>query len=372
MRSHIARILLAATVVLVAIIGCVRRPLYVMEGNSIRVMVRILWKAKFYPDGIKPSGVSLYFFRNDEFYMQYSTSEVDSCSVQLEPGHYKLYMISQSPEEYGQMEFVNMTDYDRASVNVNETKSKWYTKKDPKETLIGNPELMTAGVSDEFDVSEDMVYEYQYYQYELKRLRQTALKDDIYDTRVAAAEAAVDYYTIRVPVYPKSVVSQYWVTIYSDNADVLQAVRASTSGMARSFELTHDVTGPEEGTQFITQWSLTIDDPGKRVGHVDGKITTFGFPKGDLPSPQRDSTLNVAALLVDNETVEDYVFNVGDKITLEEPPVGYRHLYRLVLGSVSAPAIHPPDVKPPSGSVSGGFTAGVAEWDEEQNVEIGI
>ena len=352
--------------------SCQRRPLYVVEGSGVKVVVKVLWKVDVYPDGVKPSGVSFYFFRDDKFYMQYTTSEVDSCAVQLEPGRYKLYMISQSPVEYGQMVFNDMTDYDRANVSAVETSRSWYSTKATNETPISNPELMAAGVSEEFEVSEDMVIDYQHYQYELKRLRMNATKGDNDELRIAKAEAAVNYYTIRVPVYPKNIVSQYWVTIYSDNADVLQSVRASTTGMARTFLLTHDMTGPSEGTQFITQWSLTMDDPGRGVGHVDGKITTFGFPRGEMPSPQRDSTLNVAALLIDNETVENYVFNVGDKITLEEPPVGYRQLYRLVFGSVSAPAIHPPDVKPKPGSDAGGFTAGVAEWDEEQNVGVEI
>ena len=365
-------IMMTLTTLVTLIASCQRRPLYVVEQNGVKVVVKVMWKTEVYPDGVKPSGVSFYFFRDEKFYMQYTTSEVDSCAVQLEPGRYKLYMISQSPEEYGQLVFKDMTDYDRANVSVVETTRAWYKTKEPDETLISNPELMTAGVSEEFEVSEDMVIDYQYYQYELKRLLKSATKGVDDEWRISKAEAAVDYYTIRIPVYPRNIVSQYWVTIYSDNADVLQAVRAGTSGMARTFQLTQDVTGAAEGTQFITQWELTMDDPGRRVGHVDGKITTFGFPRGEMPSPQRDSTLNVATLLIDNETVENYVFNVGDKIILDDPPMGYRKLYRLILGSVSAPAIHPPDVKPQPGSDAGGFTAGVAEWDEEQNVGVEI
>ena len=315
----------------------------------MKVLVKVLWKVDVYPDGVKPTGVTLYFFRDGKFYMQQTTSNVDSCVVQLDPGRYKLYMISQSPEEYGTMEFADMQDFDKARVSVVETKSSWYTRAD-SEALINSPELMVVGVSDEFEVSESLME--QYYR--------------------TATKAGVDvyYYTILVPVDPQCVTSQFWVTIYSDNADVLKSVRGSTTGMARTFNLTQGKTGDEEGTQLITQWTLTMDDPGRRVGHLDGYITTFGFPRGELPSATRDSTLNVSTLLVDNETVDHYVFNVGNLITLDNPPPGYRSLYRLILGSVEAPKIHPSHVDPPGDA--NGFVATVSEWDEEEPVEVNM
>lgn len=321
-------------------------PLHLRQ--SLEVIVKVLWKVDVYPEGIKPDGVTLYFFRDGEFYMQHTTAEVDSCIVALAPGHYKLFMISQSPEEYWKMEFNDLTDFEKARVSVAETKSSWYTRAD-EEVLINNPEPMVAGASQEFEVTEDMIYQQN----------QAATK----------AGENVYYYVIRVPVDPQSIVSEYWVTIYSDNADVLKSVRASTSGMARTFLLTQDKTGDDEGTQFITQWTLTIDDKAKRIGHLDGIVTTFGFPRGELPSPGRDSTLNVSTLLVDNETVESYTFYVGDKIHLEDPPhEGFRYLYHVTFGSIFEPAIHPKDVKPHGG----GFTAGVTDWDEEVNVDVDL
>lgn len=344
--SKVIRILMVVLVLSAAAFGCQRRPLYYTDQEGMDVIVKVLWKAEVYPEGEKPNGVTLYIFRDGEFYKQYTTADVDSSTVQLEAGRYRLLMITQSPEESGQMEFADMTDFEKARVSVVETETKWYTRAE-NEQLIANPEIMSVGISDEFEISEAQVENY------------------LLDVK---ANTQVKYYTVRVPIYPKSIVSQYWVTIYSDNADVLRSVRASTSGMARTFELTQDKTGDEEGTQFITHWSLTMDDPESRVGHLDGKITTFGFPRGESPSQTRDSTLNVSALLIDNQTVEDYVFNVGDKITSETPPVGYRALYRLVFGSVTVPAIHPPDVKPDT--QSSGFDANVSDWEEGEQVEI--
>lgn len=371
------KLLIPLLLVVALALCCQRRPLFYMEEEGMKVIVKVLWKAEVYPEGIKPSGVSLYLFRDGEFYMAHTTSNVDSSALQLEPGTYRLFMITQSPEEYGRMEFDHMTDFNNASVSVTETQSKWYSRAADEE-LISNPEMMSVGVSEVFEVSEETVENYQHYTHNLNQYRRAAgtkADGDIEDPTLAddinQAQTMINYYTIRVPIYPKSIVSQYWVTIYSDNVDVLMSVRASTSGMAKTFELTQDVTGEDIGTQFITQWAMTIDEPATRIGHVDGKITTFGFPNGEVPSAMRDSTLNVSALLIDNQTVENYVFNVGDKITSEDPPEGYRALYRLIFGSTSAPAIHPPDVRPPD-SGGGGFTAGVTEWDEEMHVGVDI
>ena len=343
-RKTLIPVLLTAAIL--AASSCIEPILHLRQ--SMEVLVKVLWKVDVYPEGQKPNGVTLYVFREGEFYLQHTTSNVDSCVLQLAPGHYKLYMISQSPEEYWTMSFEDMHDFDNARVSAVETKSSWYTRADD-EVVINNPELIVAGVSDEFEVSEAMVEQYN-------------------RSLTKAGENAV-YYTILVPVNPQSITSQYWVTIYSDNADVLKSVRASTTGMARTFYLTQGKTGDDEGTQLISQWTLTIDDPERRVGHLDGYVTTFGFPRGELPSSNRDSTLNVTTLLVDDQTIENYVFYIGDKIHLEDPPDGYRYLYRIVFGSIFEPAIHPENVRPQG---SGGFIAGVTDWDEEINSDVEI
>ena len=360
---------LVAAAALVA--GCaIEPPLHLRQ--ALKVVVKVIWKAEIYPEGDKPTGVTLYIFRDGEFYKQQTTASVDSCMLSLEPGKYKLLMISQSPDEFGSVEFKDMTDFENASVSILETKSSWFTRaSEDGEVLITNPENMVVGVSEEFEVSAELVEEFNE---ELARRRQekATKADDTGKTpeEVEAYETLVSYYTIRVPVYPQSIVSLFWVSIYSENADLLKSVRCSTSGMAKSFMLTKGTTTDEEATQIITEWSLTIDDPVNRVGHLDGKVATFGFPNGEKPSPQRDSTLNVTTLLADYKTTDNYVFSVGDKITEEKPPDGYRSVYRLILGSVTEPVMHPPDVRP--ADEASGFDAVVSDWEEGESRDISM
>ena len=348
---------------LAAGMSCQRRPLYLLDEVGCKVVVKVLWKVDVLPDGIKPTGVTLYIFKDGEFYMSHTTADVDSCAVHLDPGKYKLLLISQSPDEFGQMEFLDMDNLDNAQVRALETKSTWYQTKGEEEVLMANPEVMVAGVSEEFEVSEEAVENFQ----EVYRDYRTRNQRGESGPEMERADSLVKYFTIRVPVNPRNVVSQLWISIYSDRADALKSVRASTSGMARSFLLSQDRTGPEEGTQIVSQWRLVMDDEFTRIGHLDGMVATFGYPNGEMPSPLRDSTLNVATLLVDNKTIQTYVFNVGDKIVAGEPPLGYRSLYRLVLGSVEEPVLHPADVILEDRS---GFDANVEDWGEGETVEI--
>ena len=368
--------IIAVLVALAAAFACQRRPLENLESATSRVIVKCLWEVSVYPDGIKPDGISLYFFRDGEYYSSITTSNVDSCEVQLPVGRYKMYMINQSPEEYWRETFQNMTSFDNASASLTETSVRWVTRSDD-EAIVENPDkLICAGVSQEFEITQEMTEEYQYYYSTWKSIR---ARNGHSTTRAGEGGSGdpeedyyherVQYYTIRIPIYPKNIVSQLWVTIYAGNVGALQSMRAFNSGMARTWELTRETTASERAIQLInaSQWTLTYDDRPLGIGHVDGIITTFGLPDGEQPSATRDSTLNVSALLVDNSTVANYTFNVGDKMQVLEPNPGYRNLYRLVFGSATEPIITFPDVRPEGG---GGFTGSVEDWEEEIEVNM--
>ena len=364
----------AAMLLAVLVGGCQRRPLETFYRSTIRVIVKCLWKVTMYPDGIKPSGVTLYFFRDGEFFTSITTANVDSCEVQLPKGVYRMYMISQSPEEYWKMEFEHMTDFNEADATLRTTSTpNWIsTRGTIDDPVVENPEILYAGVSDQFEITDEMTEEYQMNYVKLKALKSKAAsestKGSIAD-EIEQYEERVQYYTIRIPIEPQNIVSQLWTTIYAGNADVLKSVRASTSGMAKTFELTQFTTNDESAIQIISEWRLTMDDEERRVGHIDGIITTFGLPNGEAPTEMRDSTLNVSALLIDNATVANYVFDVGNKIQELPPNQGYRGLYRLIFGTKEDPIITLPDVDDPN-KKSSGMDATVDDWEEGETVEI--
>ena len=364
----------ATLVMLAALVsGCERRQLESIVNLTQRVVVKCTWEVDAYPEGERPTGITLYIFKDGEFYSSVTTSNVDSPELHLGKGTYRMYMISQSVDEFATMKFYDMSIYPDARSVLEPASADWATR-GPNELVVQDPEVLLAGTSEEFSITDEAVIEYQSV-YEKWRAKKklidsgSATGEDAEE--YARLEEQVEYSTIHVPIKARDVVSQFWVTIYVGNADMLQSMRASISGMARTFDLTRDVTDVEKATQVLRYWSLGLDDNLSHIGHVDGIITTFGLPEGETPSTLRDSTLNVSALLIDNETVADYVFNVGDKIQELTPNPGYRNLYRLVFGSVYNPAIELPDVTPVE-SGGGGFTADVTDWEEEIEAEIPI
>ncbi len=365
---------IAAALVLLASVftACERRPLEYISSLTVRVIVKCIWEVNAYPEGERPTGITLYLFKNGSFYNSITSSNVDSLEIMLEKGHYAMYMISQSVDEYGTMEFQDMSDFSRARSILEPGTADWATR-GPEEIVVQDPEVLLAGTAKEFDITEEMAVEYQntYKTWSDKKkaaAESGATSDE--EMEITSLEERVEFLTVRIPISPYNTVSQFWVTIYVGNADMLQSMRASVTGMARTFDLTQDVTDIEKATQVLRYWSLNMDDNLSHVGHVDGLITTFGLPEGETPSTLRDSTLNVSALLVDNKTVADYVFNVGDKIEELKPNPGYRKLYRLVFGSKDNPEIVFPDVIPVE--AGGGFTANVTDWEEEIEAEIPI
>lgn len=375
-KGRLTIFLLVAILATLLMGGCQRRPLELVYRSSVRVIVKCIWNISVYPDGVKPSGITLYFFRDGEFYTSMTTANVDSCEVQLPQGQYQMYMISQSPEEFWKMEFENMTDFDNAATTLRtSTTPNWVSRgtTTPSPSVVENPEILYAGVSNFFEITEEMTEEYQTNYRKLKNLRASAAgaRTKAEEDEISYYEELVEYYTIRIPIYPQNVVSQFWVSIYAKNADVLKSVRASTSGMAKTFELTQFTTNNETAIQIIDEWKLSMDDVDNRIGHIDGIITTFGLPNGEVPTVLRDSTLNVSTLLIDNTTVKDYTFDVGDKIQVLQPNKGYRALYRLIFGDKDNPIIELPPVGPAQGKESG-MDATVSDWEEGETVEISM
>lgn len=332
--------------------GCIiDPPLHLRQ--ALKTIVKVIWKADVYPDGQKPDGVTFYIFRDGDFYQRHTTADVDSCQISLPPGRYRVYMISHSPEEFWTMEFNDMDSFENANARLNETEVSWLTP-DPDSPVVVNPEMFTVGVSDEFELTQEMLDKFEGGGF---------MSPD--------GDGYIRIFTLRIPITPMSAVSQFWVSIYSANADMLRSVHAATSGMARTFYLTQGTTGPEECTQVMSEWTLVIDDPETKIGHLDTRITTFGLPRGEMPSIYRDSTLNVATLLVDNKTVERYSFFVGNKIYLDDPPPdGYLHLYRLILGTMENPVITPSIVVPEGDEAASGFGVLVNGWTNGDDVNV--
>lgn len=338
----------------VLLAGCERRPLEEFYTPTCKVVFRVDW-SKF-PE--VPTGMTMYFFREgDEAPRVVTTSEVRETSVNLEAGNYRMFFINQSPGEFGSVSFVNMNLFEDSGARLEEIPSTWFGR--TSDPVGHDPENIGEADLGYFSITEEDVERYQ-----------GAYKEWNGDRSSSAAAQKVELTTRSIQLEAGNVVSEFWVTIYAERADVLYSVRAAITGMAMDYGLTQGRTLHSTATQLMENWTLTMDDEINRVGHLDGIIPTFGLPDGVTQTAGRDSSLNVAALLLD-KSVYDYKFSVGDKIEVLPGRPGYKYLLRLVFGSVSSPAVEFPDI-PLEGRISSGFDAIVEDWEDGGTVDIGL
>lgn len=355
--------------------SCERRDLEIYYTPVCKVIVNVDWR-----DFLEvPTGMTMYFFReNNEAPITITTSSVYSAEVNLPVGKYKMYLINQSVGEFGTIGFDDMNKYDSAKTFLEVANNSWYTPTKSEQVVV-NPENIGVAIAEPFEITQSMVDDYQK-KYEVWKTKVLAYENasgtksgdsgagEITELSKFESELASSVYVIDTKA--QNVISQLNVRIYAKNADVLRTVRSSVSGMASTFELTKFTTDKGIATQLLESWTLQMDNLGTRVGHVEATITTFGLPEGVDITAGRDSTLNVSCLLVDNKTVADYIFDVGDKIKVKQGKRGYRRYYELVIGTKEKPAISLPDVKPPPGG--GGFKATVQDWEDTIEADISI
>ena len=157
--------------------GCTRRPLEREFSGAMKVIVKCYWLLENYPE--KPTGMTLYLFREgDSAPRVITTSNVDQYEMSLGVGKYKLFVLSQSPEEYWSMDFQNMNSYDNAQATLVENPSSWmarYTKAgdDP---VVNNPESAAVGMAEPFEITQEMIDKYLKYYEEYQH-------EHIYDPR---------------------------------------------------------------------------------------------------------------------------------------------------------------------------------------------
>lgn len=365
-----------ALIVLVAVIAaatsCERRPLESDYAPTVKVLVQCDWS---HFEEV-PTGMTMYFYKDGESTPRViSTSEIYSAGVNLPAGHWRMFLINQSVNEFSSYDFFNMNEYKNALVRLTEISSKWYdpTKSSvTKDSFIGHaPEHLGVAIADDFDITPEMVDSYQSAYYEYKTKLASKASDEELDNIVKALEER----TYIIPVTAYDIISSVRVRIYINNIGSLRSARASLSGMAQNFMLTKDRTDVGTVDQLLESWNLHRDDDNITRGYIESEITSLGLPEGIVSVEGRDPALNnlgLQLLLQDGTTVVKYDFQVGHKFTIskDESGLGLRLNLYLQEGYDDDPLINLPDVVVEEGG--GGFKADVTDWDEEINVGIPI
>lgn len=332
------------------LIGCERRPLVYDYHPWGEVRIDVDWSIF----GETPTGMTLMFFPEDGSEVRvHTTHEIESTLVRLKAGRYHILVFNLSPSEFGSLGFRGMDKYETVEVFAREITSKGYTSSTGDERLARTPERLGADCLENFEVTEERVEEKE----------RSRTQDKTAGTTV-------------IRLQPKCVVYNAMVSVRVRGLHNIRSVRGSMSGMAESYLLTRGKTGADPVTHLLEGWRVEQEENDYKNGRIVTVFSTFGLPgKNTRAGDRLDNRLSVSLLLVDNQTVKDFDFEVGDRIQeVEEELKLTIEVGTSMGGQEQNPEDRPvevEEVKPGNGS-GGGFDTTVDNWGEDVKVEIPI
>ncbi len=330
-----------------ALAACDRRELTYDYHPFCDVQVEVDW-SRF---SEMPTGMTVIFYpESGEKAVTHTTNSVHHTTVSLREGKYNVLLFNQSPGEFGSLGFRGLERYETAEVFAQEAASKgWYSKAET-EKVAAHPERFAVATLEGFVVTEDMVDAYR--------------KEREQGRTISRAT---------VTLTPRDIIADGVVIVHVKGIYNMRSVRGSISGMAEHFLPSAFQTGTDEVTHLLESWKVDRDADNYANGTITTQYTSFGMPGMKLSrageNTWKNAYLNISVLLVDNKTVKDYSFFVGNHIELSEETGRITLNLELEKNEEGEFPIALPDVKPEGGSGSG-FNATVDDWGDDVNVEV--
>ncbi len=106
---------LSILVLVLLLAGCNRRELEVMEPQKTQLRLDVDWVSKF---GYKPNGMTVMIWGDGWTAPSVSsTNNVESMKIELDPGNYRMIVMSKSFDEYGSMRFRDTASFENISAH---------------------------------------------------------------------------------------------------------------------------------------------------------------------------------------------------------------------------------------------------------------
>ena len=357
MRRYISKIssLILTLSVIIAANSCDHKDLCFYHPHVAPVRVNVDWSLFTMEE---PTGMTAYAYPlhedNVDIY-RFITHQIDYITLDLEAGSFHTLVFNQSESEYGTLEFRDLEDYNTAQVSVAQSKSSWMYSKSPETKVGSEPEWLAVGTAPNVEVTEEMV--------RLAEEEYLAGREDI------ITRAATKVYFDVATVTPISVIKQIEFNVFCKGFYNLRSVRASIEGMAEGCYLASGDNTSGIVAHTIDTWEATENPQDITQGTVTATLSTFGIPSGHEGSPE-ENKLTISFLLVDNNTIVDHVFNIGDILTQFNEMDGSDGEIQKVVVNLELPE-RLPDVRPVDGS-DGGFDVNVDNWGDEITTIIPI
>lgn len=278
------------------------------------------------------------------------TNTISHTYVNLDAGLYHSIVFNQSPSEFGTVTFKNLDNYNRASVVTNMYVSRWYVaRRGGSDEVAEQPEWIGADKQELMEVTDEMV--------ELTSGYMTHEKKSSSSDFVIATH------------YPLNIIHTLNVKVHIKGIKNLRSARASLDGLSEGYIFRYEHPSTALVTQLLESWRMstdkgTADADGRPVdGYITSQITFFGMPTGHQGLAE-ENYFYLSLLLVDGETQIDVPFYVGDRITRDPDK---ENTWNLIL-TLDEPL---PDVAPESGT-GAGFDATVDDWEEGEDITVGV
>ena len=331
--------MLAAAILTLAAVSCTHKDLCLMHPHSAPMRINVDWSNFVHKE--TPSGMTVIVYPQDGGApISTKSNTISHVLVHLPVGHYNSIVFNQSETEFGTLELRNLNNYQTAEVVTVQAPTKWYTTKDQNERIVHEPEWFGTDNEENAEVTEQMLAQ--------------STQDYAQNTGSARSttKGGIDliYHT------PNNIIHTVNVTVHIKNIYNLRSARAALEGIAEGYKLGAGKRSSNQVTHLLEEWSMTTDPQDPTQGTIKAKLLCFGLPDNHKATPQ-ENTLNLSLLLIDNKTILDYTFHVGDQF-VEDPE---EHLTLYLEIDLGKPL---PDVKPEGGQ-GGGFDATVDDWGEE-------
>ena len=331
----LATVLLAAT-------SCTHKDLCLMHPHAAPMRINVDWSE--FTEKETPSGMTVIVYPQDGGAPIFTRSNtISHVLVNLPVGTYNSIVFNQSETEFGSLELRNLNNFQNAEVTAIQAPTKWYTTKDQNERIVHEPEWFGTDNEENAEVTAQML--------------EQGAKDFIESTK--DTKSGIDFIFHKT----QNIIHTVNITVHIKNIYNLRSARAALEGMAEGYKLGAGKRSTSQATHLIENWTLETNPQDPTQGTIKAQIQCFGLPDGHKATTA-ENTFNLSLLMVDNQTILDYKFQVGHLFTADEDD----HLTLYLELDLGKPL---PDVKPEGGQ-GGGFDATVDDWGEEieHNVEL--
>lgn len=326
----------------------------------------------------RPTGMTVYAYplNPDEDLFRFVSHNLDAVTLDLKAGFFHAFAFNQSDSEYATLEFYNLEDFENAEARVVQVKSNWYSTRTPDTKLGAAPEWLAIDCLQNIEVTEEMVeiaeQEYLAARQEAARARKQARKELATKAPTKVTKTQHEVGTL----VPKSIIKNVDIYIHLENMHFLRSALGALEDMAEGCYISTRQTTEGLVTHTIESWQFVYnkDSEGREDlmnGAIKATLSTFGIPAGHTGLSE-ENNLYVKLLLVDNETILELNFPIGEQLaSINE----YDGTQLDENGKVIWPEIHVywpeplPEVQAVNGG-TGGFDVGVSDWGEEEIVVL--